>query len=238
MPPEPLIPEPGDQPSPTPDPPPAPEASERPDWIPEDAWDAEAGAPLLDKLGEVVTAAGKDTDIPAEVSAYTPPAIEGLTADQITADPLYQSMAQLAHSTGVGQERFAKAVEAHIKAALEAEDTSRTEQLALLGDKAAERLQVVSNWMGSKLTADEVSALRGTLTTAKGIEALEKLMNAGVSSAPRTPPPPPAPIKTEAQIREMMNDPRYYDQGKRDKDYVKQVDDAWAALAAAEAAKK
>lgn len=220
-------------PAPAPDPSDdTPPAATRPDWVPETAWDADTNSLKLDELGTHVASIGKDADVPAEVAAYTPPAVEGVPAEVITGDPVYQAMAKVAHQRGIGQAAFAGLVKEHIEQTIAAEEASATAEKAKLGDKADERLQVVSNWLGSKLSADEVASVRHLTVTAAGVQALEKLMNGQVGTAPRTPSPAPAPAKSKADIEALMQKPEYYDPNKRNPAIVKEVNDWFAANAA------
>lgn len=204
--------------------------------MPEDAWNG--GEIDLEKLNAHVATIGKDTDIPAAADAYAPPTIEGVSADTIKADPLFGAMAKIAHSQGIGQAKFAEAIKGYVEDAIAAEDASAKKQKELLGDKADERLQTVSNWLGASLEADEVTELRGMLTTAKGVNALEKLMNKGVSTAPRGQPPAAPTRKTKAQIDALMNTKEYYDPKHRNPAVVEEVTKWFADEAAAEEAAK
>ncbi len=172
-----LIPDPAPSPDPSgdpaPPPPPTPsgetEAGARPEWVPEDAWDAEAGAPLLDKLGEAFQSKGKDADVPAEASAYKAPEIEGIEAEAITGNLTFKMMAKAAHAAGMGQERFAKLSKDWIEEAIAAGETTAAEEKKALGENADARLKAVSDWAGSKLDAEEFKAVQGALSTALGV---------------------------------------------------------------------
>ncbi len=205
------------------------EAGARPEWVPEDAWDPEAGAPLLDKLGEAFQSKGKDADVPAEASAYTAPEVEGLKAEEITGNLTYQMMAKAAHAAGMGQERFAKLSKDWIEEAIAAGETTAAEEKKLLGENADARLKAVADWAGSKVDADEFKALQGALSTAVGVKALEKLMTAGGSTASRDVPKPAPTVETEDEIKALMASDAYSGPpGKRDPAVIKKVD-AWYA---------
>lgn len=222
-------PNPNPDPSPNPDPNPDPGAVARPDWLPEAAWDAEKNEVLLDKLGEHVGSIGKDSDVPAEATGYQPPKIEGVEPDLIAQDPVYQAMAKVAHQRGIGQEAFSKFVQEHVEQTIAAEEANAKEEKGKLGEKADERLQAVSNWLGSKLPKEKVAAVRHLTVTAEGVEALELLMNGQVSSAPRTPPGETSKRKSLEEIRALQAKPEYYDPAKRDPTVVKEVNDWYAA---------
>lgn len=209
---DPIIPDPSPDGTPDPNPNPSgelPAPGERPDWLPEDAWDADAQAPILDKLGELVAGAGKDSDVPADGTDYTPPAIEGLEAEVIARDPTYQAMATVARDLGVGQERFGKAVEKYITDAIKAEEEAAANVMTELGENAPARLQAIANWASGRLSKEEFQTFRSSFTSKDNILVLEKLMGAKASTAPRA-SVVAAPAKTREQINEIMASDDYY----------------------------
>lgn len=237
-----LIPE----PTPTPDPAPAvtppvdpsggqaqtpPAEGEKPSWIPDDAWDADAKAPKLDALEQAFANANKDTDIPASVDAYAPPAIEGLEPDAIKSNPAFKAFAKQALAAGMGQAKFETFVKDWIDEAMATETASAGEVKAALGEKADERLQALSNGMAGKLTAEEHAAIRQEMTNPLVITALEKLLQGGgTSPAPRTVDVAKA-VETEEEIKALMQTDAYTGANNKPRDpaIVKKVEDWFKA---------
>lgn len=205
----------------------APATGERPSWVPETAWDAEAKTVKLDELGTAFASANKDTDVPATVDAYAPPAIEGLEADAIKENPAFKAFAKQAHLAGLGQEKFAGFVKDWIEEAIAAETTNVTKVKEALGANADTRLQTLSNGLAGKLTAEEHAAIRANMNDPLVITALEKLAQGGGSGpAPRV-LDTPAPTKSEAEIKALMLTSAYTGTGgDRDPKVVAEVD-AW-----------
>ncbi len=173
-------------PAPTPAPAPAPVAT-RPDYIPEAQWDAETGKPkvdiaaLLQRAGEVpAEAAGYVVDLPADSPVKIDPA-----------DPLLAAARDVAKEHGFTQAQFAAMVGLRVKmeaGAIEASNAAAQAELGKLGDKAPERISTVTQFLEAKLPKAQFDAIRGAVTSAAGVEAVESLMQlAGGTKLPSQP---------------------------------------------------
>jgi hypothetical protein len=176
---------------------------QRPDWLPENFWDAEKGAPRLEPLAKSwrdmrATVSRGEHKPPETAEAYTLPEVEGLPAGVIGGekDTLWPEVRSAAHAAGVTQKQlaaiaqpFLAAVAAQMKAAgttpadPEAERQAMRRagetELAKLGPNGAAMVRNVGGWLAGLETRgmfskDEVQALRG-ISNAEGIRALGKL---------------------------------------------------------------
>ncbi len=232
-------PAPSPAPSPTPAPAggtPAPSPSEggggddRPEWVPEALWKDgkfdEEGFTALSSRPE------PQADVPGEPTGYVIPAIDGLDVEVAAASPLFQALMKGAHANKVGQAAFDAIVGDYVASETAKADAFEQEQRTALGPQADTRLKALGTWLDSSLDAEEAAAVRGTMTTAKGVEALEKLMNARVTTAPRDDPPPPVAKDTKEAIEAIMKTPAYRGkESERDPAVIKRVDDWFAANA-------
>lgn len=175
----------------------------RPDWLPEQFWDAEKAAPRNDQLAKswrdmrAMVSRGEHKP-PETADAYELPRVEGLPDGLIGGDkdPLWPEVRTAAHAAGVTQKQlaaiaapFLAAVAAQAKAAgvapsdpeaeaQAARDAGRAE-LAKLGPNGHAMVRNVGGWISGLesrgvMTASEVRALK-SVSTAEGVRALGKL---------------------------------------------------------------
>jgi hypothetical protein len=215
---------PSDDPPPgNPDPaaPPPAETNERPEWLPENLWDPEAGF-RADEFGKYRPPAA---DVPSDPTAYELPTHDKFDINLVKDSPFFATLRQSAFEQGIGQEGFTKIVTDWIEGEVSAGEAYYTEQRAAIGTNVEQREQAISAWLGSNLPEDEAEALRGIATNAKAFHALERLMNKG-GAAPPVPPPPAVTRKSEQEIRALMNSKAYMGKtGERNPAVVKEVDD-------------
>jgi hypothetical protein len=102
---------------------------------------------------------------------------------------------------------------------IEAADQIRQQEIQALGNNAERRLGNIQDWAKANLDAEGQEGLADVLTTAKGVQAVEKLI-AKTRNAPQAQDTPAAPSVDHAKLREMMtarddygnpkmNDPAY-----------------------------
>jgi len=170
----------------------------RPEGLPEDLWDATAGAPKVDDLvkrfGDLAKFKG-DHDArlsqrPEKPDAYAADlpkdfqVPQGMEFKVDPADPLLQLGRQIAHEAGLSQDEFtAKLVAPYAKHLLEqqraaatAEAERRAAEVAKLGENASARLDTVTSWLKANLSGEEGEALAGVITSAAAVQAVEKLI--------------------------------------------------------------
>ncbi len=161
----------------------------RPEGLPDEFWDA---ATNTVKTGDVWSAyrdlkAAQDAklaDVPAADGAYdlalpegfeTP---EGLSVEIKADDPLWADFQSIAREASVPKADFQKFVGAFAKyqiAAQQADVDSYVAEKAALGANADTRIKAASDWMAANLKSDEAEALGGSLISAAGVRALERI---------------------------------------------------------------
>lgn len=100
-------------------------------------------------------------------------------------DPEYekvQEFAEFARSKRVPQEVLDKMFEA-VGGYLNEFKSDPAEEIAALGDNAAERLRVLGNWAKSNLTESSYAALTQNMRTADAVRALEEIREKMISSS-------------------------------------------------------
>lgn len=146
---------------------------------------------------------------------------------------LAQWFRKTAHDNGWDQNTVHQAIDLYAKDML-ARQPNIEEQMKLLGENGPKRVEDLSLWLKSKVSADNYNALKGFATSAAAVQALEELAaktsdfrmggnNTGTSTAG---------VKTLPEIQNMMRDPRYYDPHRSDPAYRKEVEDHMAAYVA------
>jgi hypothetical protein len=181
---------------PTPAPPTTPTASadQRPEWIPEQFYDAEKkeikGADLRAHLDELTTfKAAEDSrklTLPATPEAYelklpeTFTAPEGIEVKLDPNDPLMKTAREMAHAKGWSQADFSDAlgVVAALKAGEAAQyEALKTANLAALGSKGPERIDAVTCWLNANFGEAEVKPVLATLATTAHVTMFEKIIS-------------------------------------------------------------
>lgn len=218
----------------------------KPEWLPEKFYDPDVG-PRVETLAKSFTELegkfrSKKEDIAEEIKAerlanvpekYEISLPEELTKDlpegtELTLnddDPVAEWFMGFAKENGLSQEEFSAAVNTYIGLEI-AKLPNVEEEINKLGDYGKDRLLKVETHLNSVLAEDEYDAIQPMLTSAKGIEALEKLI--GKAKATDFDGDNNNQGLTLAELRAMQNDPRYH----RDKDpaFIKKVQDGYKRL--------
>lgn len=158
---------------------------------------------------------------PEDAAAYAYP--EGYEAPAEAVDTAFR---EWAHKHGLSQEAFDEAVAIYGSTQIDFEA-----ERAKLGDDIDTRVAAMNAW-GSRTIPPEMHATAQRLMqTAEGFELFEHLMLAGRDAGYSPPGGEPSRPMTREQIRDMQNDPRWYDPMKREDAYVAKVQRAWADYA-------
>lgn len=165
-------------------------------------------------------------DRPEKPEEYKLPELEGV---EIPADsPLVDWWRKQAHTLGLGQEGFEAGVKQYIERAASMVDLDA--ERAKLGDNAEARIEAVATWVESTFTDPaEIKALEAVASSAAGIKVLERLMGGGkleVDAGQAV----VEPQMTVEKLREMQNDPRYWNPSQRDPAFVRQVEEGYNKL--------
>ena len=90
-------------------------------------------------------------------------------------------------------------------------------------------MQAVELWSNKFFTAEQHAEIAELCATAEGVKAMETVMEALKQSAPIGEASPTGQLKEE-NLRQMMQDPRYWNVAKRDPSFVRQVDEGFQKL--------
>jgi hypothetical protein len=122
-------------------------------------------------------------------------------------DPLLKDFLDSAKKNGVSQEYVTELLGVYAQALTYGKPDSDAE-MKKIGVNAEQDLQILSQWAGNVLSAEEFGVFKGMVTTADAFKVFDKLRNAGV--APEvTDNTRHTPHESKDQILAMVNDPRY-----------------------------
>jgi len=215
-------------------------APERPEWLPEKFNTAEDMATSYSNLESKIGA--KDEELresitqemhdnfhasrPETSGHYELP--ESIDEELANDNELLKWWANEAWENGYNQEQFANGINMYVDA-LQAGQPNIEEEFKALGDNAQARVDAVNLWTQANFPQENMDAFQDMAQTAKGIETIElimeKLKGATISGASN-----PTGLVSEADLTEMMKDPRYWNAKDRNPDFIKQVDEGFAKL--------
>lgn len=211
---------------------------ERPEWLPEKYSSGEdlakAYKELESKLG------GKEEDIrnklleeiQTEAFSDRPDSsgdyqLPDIVDDDLAVDnELLQWWSEHSFENGYGQEEFQKGIEMYAQAINGSQPDLEAES-AKLGDNANDRIQAASMFANKFFPQESLPAIERMCESHEGILALEAIMEA-TKDGSFSDGTQPTGQTTQADLDQMMNDPRYWD--KNDTAYVKQVEEGFKRL--------
>lgn len=229
----------------------------RPEFLPEEFWDAEKGEARLEALAKSrgdlrkqVSQMGRQGKPPASPDGYEVPKVEGLPEGAVGGpkDELWQAVRVAAHKAGISQEQLNSVATPYLKqvaqvlarqaaendpeARRQVVEQARREELEKLGEGGPALVREIGGWIkgmeaSGVLTEAEAFELRAT-GTAAGIRALSKLRQLAGG-----PPIPTGTLdegqSTQADLQRMLTE----GYGRGDKDMVARADAGLARLKAA-----
>ena len=163
---------------------------------------------------------------PAEVGDYVLP--DSIDDEMATDNPLLQWWANTAFENGYSQDEFAEGIEMYVNA-VNADMPDYDAELEKLGDNASARTEAASLFANQFFPEEMLGAVERMCETAEGIMVLEHVMDAMREGGPSN-GAVEVSRETEADLRQMMLDPRYHDPARRDPTFVKQVDDGFKRM--------
>ncbi|HAW75246.1 MAG TPA: hypothetical protein DCW74_05850 [Alteromonas australica] len=163
---------------------------------------------------------------PETVGDYVLP--ESIDDELASDNALLQWWAQTAWENGYSQDEFAEGVDLFVDY-IGQDIPDYDEELARLGDNASARTEAVSLFANQFFPEDVLPAIERMCESADGVVALEHMMDALKQSGPTDNIGTQAFV-TEADLRQMMLDPRYHDPARRDPTFVKEVDDGFKRI--------
>ena len=133
-----------------------------------------------------------------------------------------------AFENGYSQEEFSEGINMYLNA-LNADVPDYDAEVGKLGDNANARTEAASLFANQFFPEEQLPAIERMCETAEGVMALETIMEAMKQAGPSADGTPLGAIN-EQQLQQMMNDPRYHDPARRDKNFVAQVEQGFKKL--------
>lgn len=226
---------------------------ERPEIIPEKFWNSESGEVNLEEMAKSYNhlekfASGKRDEmkdaiiselqteaaegLPEDSQGYVlPKLVEGITEEMVEANPLTGWWRDKCHDMGLDQDQFEDGINQYIDMMQSGMGDPQAE-LEKLGENAQVRVDAINSWAQSFFPPEEFETIVNTLgTSAAGILALERIQDSQKSNMRQSEQyAQPERELTVDDVKQMMNDKRYFDPRNRDASYVRKVDEAWARL--------
>lgn len=216
-------------------------APERPEWLPEKYKTpedlAKAYKQLESKLGS------KDEDLrksiieelqaeamserPATAGDYQLP--DSVDPSSAVDSELLKWWSDHAYENGYSQDEFAKGIEMYMSAMQQTSGPDLEAEAKKLGENANQRISAASAFAKKMFGEDQMGAIERLFEGADGILAMETIMEA-LKDGDFSSDTSSASAISEADLREMMQDPRYWKAGSQDRDFVKKVDDGFRKL--------
>tara|TARA_R110000782_G_scaffold47887_3_gene104961 strand:+ start:3380 stop:4108 length:729 start_codon:yes stop_codon:yes gene_type:complete len=217
-----------------------PDSQERPEWLPEKFKSAEDLASAYGSLESKIGQKEEDlranflkeieeqayADRPTEIGDYILP--EGLDEELAANNELLDWWANTAFENGYGQDEFKKGIEMYMSA-INSDVPDFETELKRLGDNANARTEAVSLFANQFFPEEQLGAIERMCETADGVLALETIMESMRDGGPSSSGSSIGQIN-EAQLQQMMLDDRYHNPSKRDKDFVRQVEQGFKKL--------
>ena len=214
------------------------QTSEKPEWLPEKYNTGEdlakAYKELESKLGtkeedirskiieEIQTEAFSER--PESAGDYQLPDI--VNEEMAVDNELLKWWADHSYENGFSQDEFNKGIEMYAQA-IGGQEPDLDAEAAKLGDNANDRIQAASMFANKFFPAEAIPAVERMCESHEGILALEAVMEA-MKDGSFTAETQPTAGQSEAELREMMNDPRYWKD--RDPHFIKQVTEGFQGL--------
>jgi hypothetical protein len=211
---------------------------ERPEWLPEKYKTPEDLAKAYKELESKI--GSKEEDIRAKIlEEINAEAFEGRpetagdyqlpeTIDESAAvdNELLKWWSEHSYENGYTQEEFEQGIEMYAKAIAGTQPDMEAEA-AKLGDNAHARIESASAFANKFFPKEALPAIERMCETHEGILALEAIQEA-MKDGSFANDTQPAGQTTEAELREMMNDPRYWKD--RDPHFIKQVTEGFQQI--------
>lgn len=211
---------------------------QRPEWLPEKY---NTGEDLAKAYKELESKLGtKDEDIrskiieeiqteafserPESAGDYQLPDI--VNEEMAVDNELLKWWADHSYENGFSQDEFNKGIEMYAQAT-GGQEPDLDAEAAKLGDNANDRIQAASMFANKFFPEQSIPAVERMCESHEGILALEAVMEA-MKDGSFTGETQPSAGQSEADLREMMNDPRYWKD--RDPHFIKQVTEGFQGL--------
>lgn len=222
---------------------------ERPADVPEKFWHPENGLNLTalnsgyQKLESGRAQWQEETrrNLESEIKGQLPKPPDTYSTDGITVDdapegfafdpaqdPVVALLAEAGKEAGLTQDGFATLAKRRAAAAAAQFKQTGAQVREVLGENYQERINRVQGRLKDALGDELGSVVAASVNDPRAVAALEKLV--GGNGAPGPGDGGTSPELTEAKLKGMMNDPRYYDPRYRDPAYVAEVEAGFKKL--------
>lgn len=212
--------------------------TERPEWLPEKFKTPEDLAKSYSELSQKLGAKDEDIrksileEIQAEAFSGRPETAgdyklpDTVDAEASVDNDLLKWWSDHSFENGYSQEEFEQGIQMYAQAVMGNEPDLEAEA-AKLGDNSAARIESASAFANKFFPEDALPAIERMCETHAGILALEAIQEAlkDGNFAGNT---EPAAQVSERQLKEMMNDPRYWKD--RDPAYIKEVTEGFQQI--------
>jgi hypothetical protein len=211
---------------------------QRPEWLPEKYNTGEDLAKAYKELESKLGTKEEDIrsklieEIQTEAFSERPEAAgdyqlpDSIDQESAVDNELLQWWAEHSFENGFSQEEFNKGIEMYAQAVGSSQPDLESEA-AKLGENANDRIQAASMFADKFFPAEAIPAVERMCESHEGILALETIMEA-MKDGSFTAETQPTAGQSEAELREMMNDPRYWKD--RDPHFIKQVTEGFQGL--------
>ena len=217
--------------------------SDKPEFVQDKFWDADRKEVNLENLASSYNALekklGSRTEdlskqvrqdleqerlgkTPEEYKVNVPELPENVDVSVSEDMEIVQWWKDTAKQNGLSQEQFDEGVKVFIDNAMATLPDVNAE-LEKLGDNSKERVEAAELWSKKNLSPEAYNTFSSIASTADGVKAIEEIMKMTKDSPMPTTPTQVSVTPDLGDLKSMMNDPRYYDQSKRDDSYIKRV---------------
>lgn len=156
---------------------------------------------------------------------------EKVDLEEFKDDPILEEARVISKEMGINNEGFNKLTELYLKgqlADIKALESVKAEEMKALGPKAEARLNNVDAWSSHNLDAETHEKLKGVLTSAGAVEAVEALI-AKTRNAPQVTETQQAEEISSAKLREMQTAKDEFGRPKMlDPEYRRKVEAAYS----------
>jgi len=217
--------------------------SDKPEYVQDKFWDADRKEVNLENLASSYNALekklGSRTEdlskqvrqdleqerlgkVPEEYKVNVPELPENVDVSVSDDMEIVQWWKDTAKQNGLSQEQFDEGVKVFIDNAMATLPDVNAE-MQKLGDNSKERVEAAELWSKKNLSPEAYNTFSSIASTAEGVKAIEEIMKMTKDSPMPTTPTQVSVTPDFADLKSMMNDPRYYDSNKRDDAYIKRV---------------
>ena len=215
-------------------------APERPEWLPEKFKTPEDLAKSYSELSQKLGTKEEDirkaiieeiqseafADRPETAGDYQMP--ESIDAEEAVDNELLQWWANHSFENGYSQDEFEQGIQMYAQAVMGNQPDLEAEA-EKLGDNANARIDAASAWANKFFPDEALPAIERMCESHQGIIALEVMMEA-MKDGNFAGEAQSSPQKTRSELEQMMLDPRFYDNNRRDPNFVKEIEEGFQRL--------